>query len=407
MPKKTRLLYRDHRRTKTKQPLQRLILSGEMSKVEYVLLPVPGFSSVYMGVDGCFLEAFPFHHAEIRYRMMAISSDLEATRVYSEPSDIDMIHEYCTIPLRASTVEDFYYQLHGLFQIDYIQELMFTDYDCGRNCFMSLEDLEIYVYDTPDHEMLRFERYATYEQKVLNMEEVGRDLRRAFGIIGASDYKYPTFLYEDRDGFPTWRMVYGNFDLTSSIERVAFGSIHTNGTYIEIKDDEYDQLLRCQSAYLQISWYDFNTEQSPKLEVDAESLALTSVYEIDRFAFNSGDGPAHDECVELAEGAGTYMLVTIGTSAYDFDEIAFLIEYLPAILRTHHELISAMTADPVESLTPEIQHHNTSVVSEMRIEVGERHPASTQLRIITDVWQAHQPNLKQVCYLLGLQEKSP
>lgn len=407
MPKKTRLLYRDRRRTKTKQPLQTLILSGEMSKVQYVLLPVPGFSSVYMGVDGCFLEALHFHHAEIRYRMMAITSDLEATRVYSEPGDIDVVYEYCTIPLRACTLEEFYYQLHGLFQIDYIQDLMFTDYDCGRNCFMTLQDLEIYVYDAPDHESLRFERYATGDQKVLNMEEVGRDLRRMFGIIGAADHKYPTFLYENRDGFPTWRAVTGNFDLTASIERVAFGSIRANGTYIELRDDEYDQLLRCQSAYLQISWYDFNTGQSPKLKVDEDSLALTTVYEIDRFAFRYDSGTPEDECVELAEGVGQYMIVTIGTSAYDFDEVAFLIEYLAPVLRTHHELVSALTAEATEFLTPEIQHHNTSVVAELRIEVGEHHPADTQLRIITDAWQAHQPTLKQACYLLGLQEKSP
>lgn len=406
MPKKTRLLYQGGRRTKTKQSLQSLIRSGEMSRVQYVLLPVPGFSSVYMGVEGSFLEAFSFHHAEIRYRMTAITSDLEATRVYSEPADIDVVQEYCTIPLRAQTIEEFYYHLHGLFQIDYIQDLMFTDYDCGRNCFMTLQDIEVYVYDSIDHKSISLERYASYDQKVLDMEVIGRTLRETFGVIGATDHKFPTFLYEEREGMPTWRSEYGSFDLNSSVDRVAFGSIRAVGTYIELGDGEYDQLLRCQNAYLQISWYDFNNTLSPTLRVDEDNLAITTVYEVDRFTFLEGNEPA-DELVEIAEGTSQYMVTTIGTSAYDFDDIAFLVEYLGAMLRAHHELVSALSATASEALNTEIQHHNTTVLAELRIEVGAHHPGDIQLRIMTDVWQAHQPTLKQVCFLLGLQEKSP
>lgn len=413
MSKKRRrviILNRDHTVVRRKKTIRELIQAGKLDKAKWVLIPIMSTSCTYLAVDRDTLLAQQFSTATIRFHLnfRVINGYRKDGKSSLEKDEVR--YDYYTTSMTANTPEELYQALYQVGAYRYIQELFSTSDYADEFWYISVEDMEIALYDergkTIDH--FQFSQHSESSEDIPFLYSRFADLARAmsthFGLIGPEDDMVLHNLYmEHKNGTLMWRQSSTPVDLTSNMRWIGVGNAKSK-SFTVLNRDEYDQCLRMGNgaAFMTpISLYDYTNSFF--------YLPVCHAFSLPKYSFDTSfiDGEDNDSGLAVFEFFGPSVYDTFGFTIYDAEDIILLLDNCKTFMQIYQEGSKIILADYADR--DDIENLNLEATVFLQVTIGLENnrgtPADYNLIIYSDAFEDYPPNIKEVAYILQLESK--
>lgn len=408
--RKVIILNRDHTVVRRKKPIRELIKTGKLDKAEWVLIPIMSTSCTYLAVDRDTLLTQQFFTATIRFHLnFRVINGYRKNGESSLEKD-EVRYDYYTTTMLATTPEELYQVLYQVGAYRYIQELFSTSDYADEFWYISVEDMEISLYNDRgkviDH--FQFNQHSEESDDVPFLYSRFADLARAmsthFGLISPEDDMVLQNLYlEYKNGTMMWKQCNTPQDLTSNMRWIGVGNAKSK-SFTVLNRDEYDQCLRMGNgaAFMTpISLYDFTNSFL--------YLPVCNAFSLPKYSFDTSftDGEDTDAGLAVFEFFGPSIYDTFGFTIYDAEDIILLLDNCKTFLQVYQEGSKIILGECVNR--DDIEHLNLEATTFLQITIGLENnrgtPADYNLIIYSDAFEDYIPNIKEVAYILQLESK--
>lgn len=417
--KKLFLLFQNHYVKKAKLTLQSVIDKYKGSKLEYVLLPIPGTGCTYLPIQFEALQTLDFASAMFRYHMTLSMT----SRRYAHDDVVEPKYDYFTTRLIATSLEEFYYALHNIMAFRYMKALSHSSEE-DSYWFIDIADLDIEIVDRLGNSVGR----ELIQQSVLDdtvpfhiaaLDDICKICAAKYGIgldCEMTDAVFTGhFCLNDDGDVRTWVYQKRPIELFSRVSVVGVINLYT-GAISLIRDDDYDAALRIGESSLYLTPISLGLGAE---HVTSHLRQISAYYGLDKYSFiRSND--ADDEYQEnrVFHDWADCILDCFTYVFYDIDDVLNALEYLPWVFQvyreaaTHHLYTTVINEDEItsedqEALMLKKYRDQVTVLADFRITISTSSSAPTEddmLKIVTDSYQDYLPNAKEVSYLLKIQE---
>jgi hypothetical protein len=221
-----------------------------------------------------------------------------------------------------------------------------------------------------------------------------------------------------------WYERNGPVEIFSNISMVCAADYITK-SYAICKADDYDQLARMKNASLYLTPIDLSYTD----EFDPELLSIAAFYKLPKYnigEWNGNEDTYAEPGTQVFHDLGSACIDVVNIEALDVNDIIHMIDSLGFILKVFHEgtamhivTNSETTAEkydhledqdlfmPTKNYTKD-PHLMSTVLANLVVELdcGRDSPQEDhQLIIYTDIFEDEMPKLKEVAYLLRLDDQ--
>lgn len=409
------LLEKNHDVIFSKKGIRHLVAKNKLTTTRWVLIPIQETSATYIGVDASKILERPFTTAVIRYHlqykrgMKVIPDGAQLTE-----DGVSIAYDYLTTTIAATTVEELYQAIYNMMVLKYIRTLTDGSNDSDESWFMDVEDISVSFLDKENQLIDKFQvRHRDYFKKGTDFHasnQVYWEICEYFGLfLPANRWKNDDIIWETCSNLTfeikgdrlVWVEHRGNITLFQRIKYVGIMSADTR-SFILLTDKEYDQIPRIHDAAVfvtPITLYESTHSYT--------YLPICSTYGMPKYEFypdiannsleDSGPDMLYNDFASRVYDILTFYIYGCEDTAIFLDNVFYVLQ----VLFEGCKIWTASCAgrDDIENMSTEC-----TVYLNISIEMVEDSPAECSLTIHTDVYEDYLPNLKEVTYLLQLQE---
>lgn len=409
------LLERNHDVQFSKKSIKHLLAKDKLAKTRWVLIPIEQTSATYIGVDASKIIERPFETAIIRYHLQ-FKRGLKAPSETAEITEdgVSVAYDYMTTTIAATTVEELYQGIYNMLILKYIRTLTDGSNDSDESWFMDVEDVSVKFLDGNG------EVTETFQVRHRDYFKDGSDLSASnqlywkicewFGLFcPEAKWKTDTYTWETCSNLTfelsprglIWVEHRGSIELFQRVKYVGIMSADTR-SFILLTDKEYDQIPRIHDSAVfitPINLYDASNS--------IPYLPICSMYGLPKYEFypdlaDNGYDDSGPDMLYNDFASRVYDILTF--YIYGCEDTAIFLDNIFYILQVLFEGCKIWTASCVGRDDIENMNTECTVYLNIAIEMVQDSPAELSLTIHTDVFEDYLPNIKEVTYLLQLEE---
>lgn len=409
------LLEKNHEVRFSKKSIRHLIAKDKLSTTRWVLIPVQETSATYIGVDASKITERPFTTAMIRYHLR-FKRGMKVPPENAELSEngVSVAYDYMTTTIAATSVEELYQAIYNMMVLKYIRTLTDGANDTDESWFMDMEDISVTFLDKDDNTIDQFQvRHRDYAKKGNDFQASNKvywEICDYFGLYyPAAKWSTDTLLWETcanltfemRTDKLVWVEHRGTIQLFQRVKYIGIMSADTRA-FIILTDKEYDQIPRIHDAAVFVTPITLYESTNPY-----PYLPICSMYGMPKYEFypdiannsmdDSGPDMLYNDFASRVYDILTFYIYGCEDTAIFLDNIFYLLQ----VLFEGCKIWTASCAgrDDIENMGTDC-----TVYLNIAIEMVEDSPAECSLTIHTDVFEDYLPNIKEVAYLLQLEE---
>jgi hypothetical protein len=422
MPKrKIWLLGKDRKVSSSKKTIAQLRDALRLDDAQWVLIPIAQTSTTYIAVDGDAILMRKFARAEIRYHMQ-LKSTVGRYRKGEDRTE-RLQRDYYTSSITALTHEELYNALYNVLVFGYIKDMISGD-AIDSYPFLDVVEMEVSLYDEKGRIL---ETFNANDKNLSSIEDSPFYISRTsalcgrvanhFGLIYADQWlTAPNLYFKSWGKLVKWYEATAVIDLYSDISHVLISNPYTK-SFSMMTDDEYDAALRIRSI---------NAFITPLAVMDSGAtgtnnsryLSVANAYDLPKYYFeeNRYYGATEDMTSRIYHDFGPSAMEIFSYCINDSEDVMTFLDNISFVLKVYHEAgkdwalsnYCTVESDDEEMQIMQDMDRRCTVLGNFSLEymdAGDAPVEDGMLTIYTDIYEDYLPNLKEVCYLLLLEEK--
>lgn len=401
--KKTILLCRnDGRLMETKMSISKLIEGNHLHRVKWVLIPIYRCAQTYISVEGTQFLDRQISSARVRFHLIF----REINPHSGIPSNDLPKYDYYPTSIDVYSYEDLYQLIYQIGVFRYIQELY--GYGDGKDPFwyMTVEDIEITLYN--NSQQVDHFTYRQHSEKDIDVPfqyssfgDLCKALFKHFGIADANEEMVFHNMAIERASKKSdqnlWRISKGPIQLFDKVRMIGIGNPKTK-SYTFLTMDVYDQILRLKNAQVFLTPLGF---AHCKPQSIVEYLSTAHKYELPKYEFTS---MAQDDYANnrVYHDLSNYITEVFSIMVYDAEDVVLLIENLSFLMQIYYEGAKIENAIVEETDDLNSMMYKATVFCEIVVdtETDNGVPSDESLHITTDFFEDDLPKVTEIGLIL-------